>query len=119
MDFQVLIHKTGEVYPSKYSDGKHEIFVNRAKAMEDKYNVSLPKIKKILIGDSENPINEIHFEGGLVLFDEEASVYPRTKNENKKRIDDWLAEKERNDKTGVYYDKRNDNNQRNRNGIPI
>lgn len=93
MDFKVLIHRTGKDYPSKYSDGKHELFINRVKAMEAKYNVSLPKIKKVFIGDSEYPINEIHFEDGLELYDEEASLYPRAKNENKERIDNWLATK--------------------------
>lgn len=94
MDFKVLRFRDGTDYPSKYSDGKPELFIKRVKAMEVKYNVSLPKIEEVWIGDEEYPINEIHFEDGLRLYDEETSLYHPVKNENKERIDDWLATKD-------------------------
>lgn len=90
MDFDVLLFSTKEVYPSNYSDGKHELFVNRVKNMERKYGVSLPNIKQVLIGDSAYPINEIHFEDGLVLLDEEAGQSAIAQRENKQKIEAWF-----------------------------
>lgn len=91
MDFKVLRLRDNTEYPSVYTDGKCETYINRVKNLEKKYNVTLPKIEKVLIGDSEYPINEIHFENGLVLLDEEASHYPSAADKNKRKIEHWLS----------------------------
>lgn len=93
MGFKILLYRSGKEYPSEYSDGKPELFIKRVKDLELKYNVYLPKIKEVFIGDNEYPINEIHFEDGLKLYDEEASLYPGVKSENKERLENWLATK--------------------------
>lgn len=90
MDFKVLKFRNMEVYSSQYADGKPELFVKRVKDMEAKYDVSLPKIKHVLIGDSEYPLNEIHFVDGLVLIDEVASP-TNAQKENKQKIEAWLT----------------------------
>lgn len=89
MDFKILFFRDKKDYPIKHEDGKHELFLNRVKDMEVKYDVSLPEIKQVLIGDSEYPMNEIHFDDGLVLLDEVASL-TNAQKENKQKIEEWL-----------------------------
>lgn len=91
MDFKVLRFRDNTEYPSVYTDGKCVTYTSRVKNLEKKYDVTLPKIKKVLIGDSEYPFTEIHFVNGLVLMDEEASLYPNVSIENKRKIEHWAS----------------------------
>jgi hypothetical protein len=85
MEFKILNYRNREEYPNNYKYGKQEFYIKHVKVMEQKYNISLPRIKEVIIGDSEYPFTEVYFEGGLVLYDEEVSPH-WTQNENKKRI---------------------------------
>lgn len=83
MDFKILKYRDFSEYPNIYEDGRQEFYINHVKIMEQKYNISLPKIKKVIVGDSENPFTEIYFEDGLVLYDEIVCPWMRG---NKERI---------------------------------
>lgn len=90
-EFKIFEYRGGE-YPSCYEDGQPEFYIKHVKIMEQRYGVDFPRIKKVTIGSSEYPITEIHFEDGLVLYDEEFSP-PWTQEENKAKIREWVNSK--------------------------
>lgn len=90
MAFKIIKYKNGEEYPNIYEDGKPEFYIKHAEIIGQRYGISLSEIKKVMIGDSENPITEIYFEDGLVLYDEE--MCPWMRNDNKKRVEEFLKE---------------------------
>lgn len=83
MEFKILKYRDGKEYPNHYQDGKCEVYVKRVENMEKRYEISLPKITEVIVGDSEYPMTEIYFEGGLMLIDEEASPWLRLENVKK------------------------------------
>lgn len=90
-DFKI-INRYGKEYPNIYEDGQMEFYLTHVKIMEQRHSIVLPKIKKVFIGDSSYPVTEIHFEDGLILYDEEFSP-PWAIKENKKTLKRWLRNK--------------------------
>jgi hypothetical protein len=90
-DFKIVRYRGGE-YPNCYNDGKQETYIEHVRVMEHRYNVQFTNIVKVVIGDNECPVTEIHFEDGLILYDEEFSVNKSNwqVKENENRIDKWL-----------------------------
>lgn len=88
-NFKIFKYRDGSEYPRHYNDGKTEFYVKHVEIMGKRYDKVLPKIKKVIIGDSEYPVTEIHFEDGLILWDEEVS--PKwTRKENEETLAKWL-----------------------------
>src|SRR5437763_13123102 len=83
--FKIVDSKNRKEYPDFYEDGKPEFYIRHVKIMERRHDISLSKIKEVVIGDSEYPFTEIHFQDGLTLYDEQVSPF-WTQDENKKRI---------------------------------
>lgn len=70
MDFRIIDIQTREDVPSIYLVGEREKIVGYLKRLEEKYQVTLPPITHVVMGDAGTPLDVIHFKGGLQLYNE-------------------------------------------------
>lgn len=67
-----------------------ERYVEDVEATEKKFNVKLPEIETVLIGNASMPITTIRFVGGLELIAEESTI-PYIDKKNKETIDKYFS----------------------------
>lgn len=65
-------------------------YIEDVEGIEKKFNVKLPEIKTVFIGNSSMPITTIRFVGGLELIAEE-SMIPYIDKKNKETIDKYFS----------------------------